>query len=396
MIKRINSIVLFLILAILGTACGKNAPLSEKQEADTAVPVSVEKKQKVSMEIHQQIQVLAKNEDNFFQEDVRVVENEDAEGVSVEGPRYSLMDLDQDGYLEMVVYDEMGKPCPAFYEVTEDETIQKWTVEGDLPQQHEYFSIFDNTRKADCYYDPQKDQYHYIVLDKIALSNDDADVIYLDMMPGDTGVTFRKIGRYTFDASKDQEYHFFDAERKACEESDITARYNDMIKKTIYYDSDMHSGKEAGEVFWYNMENTVWDNFLLRDDYRCDKEEELTDDIRHQFFSLSLDLQEDALELTEGNGEGEIRYAAADLDHDQHVELIVENTTSGSYRIRSAECSEEEDCKGGKAWKTKGKPLDEITDQTDRLVWYSCTYSKFCRQHSDLWEDNLRESWLQF
>lgn len=60
MIKRINSIVLFLILAILGTACGKNTPLSEKQEAATAVPVSVEKKQKVSMEIHQQIQVLAK------------------------------------------------------------------------------------------------------------------------------------------------------------------------------------------------------------------------------------------------------------------------------------------------------------------------------------------------
>ncbi len=398
--KKWNSIVLFLVLAVLGTACGRDVSLSESEETATPVPVSMEKKQKANMEIHQQIQVLAKNEDSFFHEDVRVIKDEEEEeGAFVEGPYYSLMDLDQDGYLEMVVYDETGKPCPTFYEVTADETLQKWTLKGDLPQEHECFSIFDTTRKADCYYDSQKDQYHYIVWDKLSLSQDDANVIYLDMIPDDTGATFRKIGGYTFDASKDGLYHYYDAEGKECEESDIIAGYAEMTKMTMYYDCRTRSRKEAGEVYWSDMEDTIWENFLLREDYRCEKEKELTDDIRHQFFSLCLELDEDAMKLTDGDGDDEIRYAAADLDNDQHVELIVENITKGSYRIRSADCSEEDDCEKGKVWKTKGKSLDEITDQADRIAWYSWTYSKTAngiKLNYDLWEDNLRESWLHF
>ncbi|MDE6566898.1 MAG: hypothetical protein K2K70_04080, partial [Lachnospiraceae bacterium] len=159
MMKKWNSIVLFLVLAVLGTACGRNVSLPESEETATPVPVSMEKKQKASMEVHEQIQTLAQNEDSFFREDVRVVPGED--GVYNDGPYYSLMDLDQDGYLEMVVYNETEEPCPSFYEVSADGTLQKWTAEGDLPQEHEGYSIFDNTRKADCYYDSQKDQYHY-------------------------------------------------------------------------------------------------------------------------------------------------------------------------------------------------------------------------------------------
>lgn len=59
----------------------------------------------------------------------------------------------------------------------------------------------------------------------------------------------------------------------------------------------------------------------------------MTDDIRHQFFSLCLDLKENAMNLADGDDEAEIRYAAADLDHDQHVELIVENIAKGSFRL---------------------------------------------------------------
>lgn len=395
--KKWNSIVLFLVLAVLGTACGRNVSLPESKETVTPVPVSMEKKQKASMEVHEQIQTLAQNEDTFFREDVRVVSDED--GVYNDGPYYSLMDLDQNGYLEMVVYNETEEPCPTFYEVTADGTLQKWTLKGDLPQEHECFSIFDTTRKADCYYDSQKDQYHYIVWDKLSLSQDDANVIYLDMVPDDTGATFRKIGGYTFDASEDGLYHYFDAEGKECEESDITAEYADMTKMTMYYDPRTRSKKEAGELYWWDMEHTIWENFLLREDYRCEKEKELTDDIRHQFFSLCQELDEDVMELTDGDGDDEIRYAAADLDHDDHVEMIVENITKGSYRIRSAECSEEEDCEKGKVWKTKGKSLTEITDQADQLTWYSWSYSKTAIGigfNYDLWEDNLRESWLHF
>lgn len=388
MIRLKITLLLFITISLL-TACGASSGGTAsvtKNASQAAINI-----RKPAPSVHDQVSTIVRHEDMWLKEDSRIEgEGEDS---YVEGPLYSLMDLDQDGYLEIVVTDETGQNCPSFYEVTEDDSLQKWTMSGDLPQSGPEMSIFDTTSRADCYYDPSRHQYHYIVWDKLDLCQDHADVTFLDMMTDDTGVTFKKIGRYTFDAQTDGEYHYFNEKGEECKEHDITSGYSNMTKKTMYYSKTPISKKEAGEVWGYNMEHTMWKQFILRDDYRPERAKELTTEFRYQFVSLSISMSEYVTDLSKRNQTDEIRYTATDLDNDQYVELIIENVTKQTWCIH--EESDDDDFEPGK-WKTKGKKLTDYTNNNPSITWQTCTVSDFNEMSYDLIEDNLRECWLHY
>ncbi len=379
------SLLLFIIISLL-SACnsGKNepAPVTESVSNTAINP------QKAAPSIHDQISTLIKQKDIWLKEDSRILGS--GEDSYIEGPFYSLMDLDQDGYLEIVVTDETGQSCPSFYEVTEEGTLKKWAMEGDLPQSVSEISIFDTTSKADCYYDAAHKQYHYIINDKLALCQDSADVIYLDMMPNGSGITFKKIGRYTFDASTDNEYHFFNAKGEECEERDITNVYSNMTKKTMFFSDTPIAIKEKDDVIKSSMEHTMWQKFTLRDDFRSEKEKELTDELRHQFVSLSISMDEYVTDLGDDRQTDKIRYTSTDLDNNNKIELIIENVTKQTWGIY------EESGLGPKKWQTEGKKLTDYTKDNPSILWQTCTVSELKEMSYDLIEYNLRQAWLRF
>lgn len=383
--NRLKISLLFIIISLL-TAC--NSGKNESTPVTESVTNTAVNPQKPAPSIQDQVSTLIKQKDIWLKEDSRVSGPEDDS--YIEGPFYSLMDLDQDGYLEMVVTDEAGESCPSFYEVTEEGTLKKWTMAGDLPQSAPEISIFDTTSKADCYYDPAHDQYHYIVNDKLALCQDSADVIYLDMVPNGSGITFKKIGRYTFDASTDNEYHFFNEKGEECEERDITNAYSNMVKKTMFYFDTPISIKEKDDEIKKNMEYTMWQKFSLRDDFRSEKEKELTDELRHQFVSLSISMEEYVTDLSDDSQTDKIRYTATDLDNDKKIELIIENITKQIWGIY-----EESDIEP-KKWQAEGKKLTDHTKDNPSIIWQACTVSELKEMSHDLIEYNLCQAWLHF
>lgn len=264
-----------------------------------------------------------------------------------------------------------------------------------------FWEIFEGTGKADCYYDPSHGQYHYIVKDTLFVSQDDADANWLDMVPEGSGATFRKIGRYTFDASKDNEFHYYNAADKECQKNDITKDFSSMQKKTMYFSKMPISKKEAGELWGWDLEHAVWKNFLLRDDYQSNREKGLTDEFLQQLTSISISMDEYAAGLYEwdkGGTENEIRYAVTDLDNDQLAEVIIENKKTKKWCIY--ECVSEEDDFEGRKWNTKDKKITDYTDKIPEESWQ--TYNIYTSSTGmikpgyDMIKDSLLGSWLRF
>lgn len=358
-----------------------NSSASEAERSDTDTDAA-------SIPIIEQINVILSHKDVWLKEEVRMEVNAIDDKPYADGPYYSLMDLDQDGYLELIAYNETGQSCPSFYEVTKDKCLQRWTAEGDLPQAETGFSIFDMTSKADCYYDSSQNKYYYIIKDNLLLDQSDADVSYLAMIPSDDRVIFKKIGKYTFDASKDGEFHYYDSRGKKCTEAEITKYYLPMTKKTMYYADRAISKEEVETLTAEDMAESLWNRFILRDDYRCEKENELTEDILHQFFSLAISMGEYVEDI--GDPGDHIRYAATDLDGDQTIEVIIENKTKKTY------CIFQDSDPDTYQWNTEGKELVSFTQEADCIFWQTCTISEFEGQSDDLTTDNLRECWLRF
>lgn len=385
--NKIKFILLFFIMVSLLTACGSGqTPPATKDNSKTA-----ENAKKAVPSIHDQVSTIVQHEDMWHKEDTRT--DTTVNGTYIEGPFYSLMDLDQDGYLELVVTAEKGQHHPSFYEVTEDKTLQKWTTDGDLPQPTSNFGIFETTSKTDCYYDASCDQYHYIVQDKRELSQDDAEVDWLDMTTGESGVTFKKIGRHSFSASTDNTFHYFNARGEECKEADITKDYSGMTKKTMFFSTTPISQEEAGEVWGSDMEYTLWPKFILRDAYCSEKEKTLTDEFRHEFVSHSISMTEYVFSLKGTEETDEIRYTATDLDDNQGVEVIIENETRQTYCIYEDSIDPDPDTK---KWKVTGKKLSDFTKDAPTIAWQTCKAGDFKDMSYDLIEDNLRESWLRF
>lgn len=350
----------------------------DRSEADTDT---------ASIPITEQINVILSHKEVWLKEEVRMEIDAIDDKPYADGPYYSLMDLDQDGYLELIAYNETGRPYPSFYEVTGDKCLKRWTIEGDIPQAEDS-CIFDTTCKADCYYDSSQNKYYYIVRDNILLDQSDANVSYLAMTPSNGRVIFKKIGKYTFDASTDGEFHYYDSRGKKCTEAEITKYYLPLTKKTMYYAHRAISKKEAETLTAEDMAENLWDHFILRDDYRCEKEKELTEEILHQFVFLAISMDE----YVENIGEpgDHIRYAATDLDEDQTIEVIIENKTKKTY------CIFQESDPDTYQWSTEGKELVSFTQKADSIFWQTCTIPEFKEQCHELIADNLRESWLQF
>lgn len=357
-----------------------NSSASETERSDTDTDAA-------SIPIIEQINVILSHKDVWLKEEVRMEVNAIDDKPYADGPYYSLMDLDQDGYLELIAYNETGCPYPSFYEVTMDKCLKRWMIEGDIPQAEDS-CIFDMTNKADCYYDSSQNKYYYIVKDNLLLDQSDADVSYLAMIPSDDRVIFKKIGKYTFDASKDGEFHYYDSRGKKCTGAEITKYYLPMTKKTMYYADRAISKEEVETLTAEDMAESLWNRFILRDDYRCEKENELTEDILHQFFSLAISMGEYVEDI--GNPDDHIRYAATDLDGDQTIEVIIENKTKKTY------CIFQDSDPDTYQWNTEGKELVSFTQEADCIFWQTCTISEFEGQSDDLTEDNLRESWLRF
>ena len=385
-------LLLFLTTLSLLTACGDNTQPSAVTKSASDSAVTAESK-KPAPGIHDQIGTIVQNEAIWHKEDTRL-DKTDADSPSIDGPYYSLMDLDQDGYLEIVVTAEEKQHGPSIYEVTQDEKLQKWTTTGDLPREESFWEIFEGTGKIDCYYDPSRDQYHYMVQDTLFVSQDDADADWLDMVPEGSGVSFKKIGRHTFDASKDNTFHYFDAQGNECQKSELTKNYSGLTKKTMYFAKTPISQKEAGEIWGYDMEHTLWKQFILRDDYRSDRETKLTAEFLHQFVSLSISVDEWISDLGGRNTENEIRYAATDLDNDQQAEVILENRTTKKW------CIYEESDDDLQKWNTKHKKLAEYSSKIPEEAWHTYQVEKssggLIKPDYDLIADNLRESWLRF
>ncbi len=397
-----------LIILSLLTACGgysqptavnrsaSGAAVNEKNRSASSAAVA---EKKAAPPIHDQICTIVRNEEIWLREDTHVEKND--EGITINGPYYSVMDLDQDGYLEIVVSGEEKQNGPFIYEVTENEKLQKWTAEGDLPRKESFWEIFEGTGKADCYYDPSHGQYHYIVKDTLFVSQDDADANWLDMVPEGSGVSFRKIGRHTFDASKDNEFHYYNAAGEECQENDITKDFSSMQKKTMYFSKMPISKKEAGELWGWDLERAVWKSFILRDDYQSDREKGLTDEFLQQFSSISISMDEYVAGLGErdkAETEDEIRYAVTDLDNDQLAEVIIENRKTKKWCIYECVC--EEDDFEGRRWNTKDKKVTDYTDKIPEESWQ--TYNIYTSSTGmikpgyELIKDSLLESWLRF
>lgn len=382
--------LVFFTALLLLTACGNNTKqLSRVTENTSGSAVS---EREPVPQIHDQICTIVRNEDVWHKEETRY--DETADGASIAGPYYSLMDLDQDGYLEIVVSAEEKQHGPSIYEVTKDEKLQKWTMNGEIPREESLLEIFEGYNKVNCYYDSTLNQYHYIVQDTLFVSQSDADADWLDMIPNGSGVTFQRIGRQTFDASKDNKFHYFDTQGSECSLSDITKKYSDLQKKTMYFSKTPISKKEAGEVWGFDMEHTLWKQFMLRDNYRSDRERELTDEFLHQFVSLSISLDEYIFDLGGGNSKNNIRYAATDLDNNQQVEVIIENQTTKKW------CIYEESDPEPRKWNTKDKEISTYSSKIPEEAWHTYRIESYggglIHPDHDLIEDNLRESWLRF
>lgn len=409
LMKKTKCFFLLLVLILL-TSCGgysqpaavnggtSGAAVDSKNESESVSGAAVNDKKQLPS-IHDQICTIVRNEEIWLREDTRVEENEENDdGVTINGPYYSVMDLDQDGYLEIVVSSEEKQNGPSFYEVTEDEKLQKWTAEGDLPREESFLQIFEGTSKADCYYDPSRGQYHYIVKDTLFVSQDDADAAWLDMVPEGSGVSFRKIGRHTFDARKDNKFHYFNADGVECQESDITKGFSGMQKKSMYFSKMPISKREAVEVWGWGLERASWKSFILRDVYQSDREKRLTDEFLHQFTFISISMDKYISALGERGEEDEIRYAATDLDNDQLVEVIIENRKTKKWCIY--ESVSEEDGFEERKWNTKNKKITDYTDKIPEESWQ--TYNVYTsstgmiKPSYELIKDNLRESWLRF
>lgn len=99
-----------LIILSLLTACGgysqptavnrsaSGAAVNEKNRSASSAAVA---EKKAAPPIHDQICTIVRNEEIWLREDTHVEKND--EGITINGPYYSVMDLDQDGYLEIVV-----------------------------------------------------------------------------------------------------------------------------------------------------------------------------------------------------------------------------------------------------------------------------------------------------
>lgn len=373
------------LTCFLLTACGGT---TRNITESSVTAVQTKTAESPALSVPEQIDVILSHKDTWLKEDVRMVGEGDPDTSYAEGPHYSLMDLDQDGYIELIVTNEKNQSCPAFYEVTGDKSLKQWTAEGDLPQA-ENISTFDLTSKVGCFYDPSRDEYHYIVMDYLSLCQDEADASFLEMTPVNDRIIFKKIGRYTFDAFKDNTHHYFNNSGKECKENELYHTYADMVKKTIYYKKIPISIKKGKELTADTLTDKLWSHFFIRDNYRCEKENDLTEDIAHQFFSLSISREyctRDAWSYTD-----EIRYTAADLDNDQNIELIVENQTKKDYGIYEYD---EEDDEGN--WNTEGKDLASFTERANNIAWQTDTLEKFMELDDEFLEDILLECWLKF
>lgn len=163
--------------------------------------------------------------------------------------------------------------------------------------------------------------------------------------------------------------------------------FSGMTKKTMYFSKISIPKDEAVENWSDYMEHTVWQNFMLRDDY-C-PERKLSDEQRHQFVSLSIALSDYISELSKSD-QDKIRYTCTDLDNNQWVEVIIENTTKSTYCIYEESDSEDNE------WNTNGKDLNDFTKNNPAITWHTCTAADIEHMSYDLLEDNLRESWLHF
>lgn len=378
-VKKSAFLSLVCLTALFLTACG----------GVTGATIQMYNEKIPALSVPEQLTVILSHKDMWMKEETRrdVDSEDDVEDYS-EGPFYFLMDLDQDGYLECVVSKETKKPCPSFYEVTEDKSLKQWTTEGDLPLR-ESKGIFDfaHTGKTRCFYDSVHDQYHYVIMEYLDLCQGKADALYYEMTPAGDCVTFEKIGRYEWDEFKDNEHHYFNGKGKECSETELYDKYSDMTRKTIYYDLQMFSLDEGNKLTTDDL-NSLWNKFMIRDDYRCEKESDITEKIEFELWSLMWQ-REDFADRTWEQSDT-IRYTATDLNRNKHIEIIIENQTKNDY------CIYEESDVERHHWKTEGKTLAEVTKNAGNIEWQTCTLGEFLKQNDDFVEDMLRECWLKF
>lgn len=281
----------------------------------------------------------------------------------------TLLDLDQDGYLEIMTLDIRGKANISefhIYEVAEDgKSLREWTFSGadDVdPKWYEY--------PADAYYDSKNRSWHYFATAAGCWGGQEDTLQVFDMEMRDNRIHTTKIGWEKYDFTKDDnnDTSYYDAEgTKVSKEAFSKLKtdfYEGMEKYSMFhhwdyvngadcYDDDLKQNQETmpespdretllKEITWSaedkeSMEcifETLWAAFEIRQVKRADGwEQRLTDDEKKQLRTIARDGEWYPVDDPYEDRSQQIyydydpfRYMVADLDSDGNIEIVLSCT----------------------------------------------------------------------
>lgn len=260
---------------------------------------------------------------------------------------FTVTDLDQDGYLEIMTLDIRGKQFVSefhIYEVTEDgKGLQRWKEAGadDLdPKWHEY--------PMTAYYDAQQNSWHYYPSQGVGGCHDGQEntVQYFDIEMKNNEIYMKKLGWEVYDWEKDSDSPagYCDAEGKevgkeAFDEL-LSGYYRDMEKYEAVYNWDNVYCDGPEDIKWDPEDlslrlEELWAGSDIRKAVRAEGwESRLSEDEKKQLRAIATDGEWypvlDNYEVRESQIDSDYSpfwYMVTDLDRDGKLEVILSLNT---------------------------------------------------------------------
>lgn len=233
---------------------------------------------------------------------------------------YALTDLDQDGYIEILVYCTQGTgqfTSLSVYEVNESGNgLVKWDIKEDPSFEEEGVSPDFYEYPAEACFDRNTGRYHYTSLDHVHDSASAGANYLVDMEAVDNTiqmhvVTYEKHGRdgKCVNGGNDPDDYY----------KEMSKRY--MFYRTFHIKSEKLEKAEAetiDELTW-NLEDSWYSFSIAETDHDAAFEASLSDDIRGQLETLAS--SETGLEQYFDYEDLSVDYAVTDFDRDGKLEL---------------------------------------------------------------------------
>ena len=376
--KKILSILLTGSVVLLFVACGRYEPPATKGDVVSGSGVS-KKTEKLPMDEEKQFEIIAKAWQKWDLSWLTLPSKdaEDEEKMAfVDNFEYSVTDLDQDGYMEIMTFDQRGTSHYTefhIYEVKEDGSgLTEWKVVGAGETEADWLEY-----PMEAYYDTSGQCWHYFSRDHVhetALTN---YAYRLDLAVKDNQIQITMIGSELFETDENGEYQqsYYDESGK-----EIDLDSYDRLKESYYqemepflmfynkekmeYDNVEEVGTDVDteEIAW-DMED-LWAAFEICVDQDTSSEVALTESEKKQLRTIAGSSSwYTPGDEPDGYSSYPLSYMVTDLDGDGQLEII-QSSIQGSGKFSYTEVYEVSK-DGKKLKKIPFKDYEEGTSSAD-------------------------------